>query len=560
MFKKNIALLALLSYIVYGKTNNVKKRETENFENIGAYKSVPDPSGLKYRTGNCLGYIGGYWDDANNSYLAAMAGLDGQRKKLPEDHLVRWGYNIETWDCQADNDLGIYDLIAYLATPTKEHSTNPNNAENSPPLNLYEDIWLEDGTVNPENYWAKYVYEVVQNYKKYVLIYEVWNEPDYTRSYDKIDSWYTSPPDPSILSHWNGDIFSYIRILRITYEVVKKYHPEGYVATGGLGYDSFLDAILRYTDNPDGGKITPEYPAQGGAYFDCQSFHKYPKYGTTDVQTGIVYNKYASDCYAMNMMALKRNHEYVIKKYGFDGEKYPEKIYICSESGVDSAGQYGSDLIKRNFNLKAPLYALEHNVTQLHYFTTVDYSSEGSGDYLPGMGSKTKEDAMDLMKPSTKARLVLQKFNLSKMKVDTNKTQKWREQLGTGLTGMVLVPKFQQENETEWHSIVYSAWVECFEEETEETVKKELTFNFNAIQIDYEQKTKKIGKKATVKLSSTPLFFYPLSNSEVIDNDNNEENLKGDKEGSESNGVSNINIFKCSTLLISLFAIIYFFI
>jgi len=74
--------------------------------------------------------------------------------------------------------------------------------------------------------------------------------------------------------------------------------------------------------------------------------------------------------------------------------------------------------------LKAPLYALEHGVTQLHYFTTVDYGSEGSGDYLPGISSKTKENAMDLMKPSTKARLILKHFNLSKMKVDPEKTKK----------------------------------------------------------------------------------------------------------------------------------------
>ncbi|ORX86474.1 hypothetical protein BCR32DRAFT_265004 [Anaeromyces robustus] len=538
--------------------NEHQYEKRENYENIGAYKSVPDPSNLKYRTGNCLGYIGGgYWDDANNSYLAAMAGLDGQRKKLPEDFLVRWGYNIETWDCKANNELGIYDFIAYLAKPDDPHSTNPNNAENSPPKNLYEKIWNEDGTVNENNYWAYYVYNVVQNYKPYVLIYEVWNEPDYTRSYNQIDSWYNEPPDPTILSHWNGDIFSYIRILRVTYEVVKKYHPEAYVATGGLGYDSFLDAILRYTDNPNGGTITSEYPAQGGAYFDCQSFHKYPRYGTTDVQTGKVYNKYASDSYSMNMMTMKKNHEYLIKKYGFDGKKYPEKIYICSESGVDSTGEFGSDLIRRNFNLKTPIYALEYNITQIHYFVTADGNSEGNADYLPGIGSKTKENAMDLMKPSTKARLVLKKFNLSKMKVDVEKTRKWRDQLGSGLTGTVLIPKFPQENETEWHDIVYSAWVECFDEETEATVQKELTFDFYAEQIDYKQEVKYIGKKKNVILSSTPLFFVESFDTSAIEND--EKNSEKDDAISFIFGLK-LHHLALQTLIISLIISIILFI
>lgn len=541
----NLVLLSLLNNIVDSKKND-KRDELKNDDTIGAYKSVPDPSNLRYRTGNCLGYIGGIWDDANNSYLAAMAGLDGQRKKLPENHFKSWGYGIEVGDCQKNNELGIYDLIAYLATPSSEHSSNPNNAENTPPLNLYEKIWNDDGTVNTNNYWANYIYEVVKYYKPYVLIYEVWNEPDYTRSYDQIDSWYQNPPNPSILSHWNGDIFSYIRLLRITYEVVKKYHPEGYVATGGLGYDSFLDAILRYTDNPDGGKITSEYPALGGAYFDCQSFHKYPRYGTTDVQTGITYNKYTSDSYSMNMMAMKKNHEYRIKQYGFDGKKYPEKIYICSESGVDSTGTYGSDLIRRNFNLKTPLLALEYNITQIHYFVTADGNSEGNGDYLPGIKSKTKENAIELMKPSTKARLVLKRFHLSKMKVDTEKTKKWREQLGSGFTGVVLVPKFEREKEEEWHDLVYSAWVENFEEETEEKFEKELTFDFYAEQIDYEQKTTLIGKKAKVQLSSTPLFFYKTNSTEYIDDDNKNNELDQD-----SGFINMTPIFIYNSILIS---------
>ena len=147
---------------------------------------------------------------------------------------------------------------------------------------------------------------------------------------------------------------------------------------------------MRYTDNPDGGKISEEYPSYGGAYFDCESFNKYPKYGTKDIQTNVTYNKVASDNFALNIMTMKKNHEFIIRKYGFDGKKYPEKIYICSESGVDSIGDYGSDLIKRNFNLKAPLYAIENNIKQLHYFTTVDYNKEGNGDYLPGIMIRKK--------------------------------------------------------------------------------------------------------------------------------------------------------------------------
>ena len=88
------------------------------------------------------------------SNLSAKAGYDGQRKKLPEQHLVNWGYGIEVGDCQANTKLGILDVIGYLATPTKAHSSNAtDNAELCYPDNLYEPIWLADGNVNPLNYF-----------------------------------------------------------------------------------------------------------------------------------------------------------------------------------------------------------------------------------------------------------------------------------------------------------------------------------------------------------------------------------------------------------------------
>jgi len=79
--------------------------------------------------------------------------------------MEKWGINIEVGDCKENIKLGIDEIIAYLATPSKSHSKNPNNAENNPPLNLYEKIWNENGTVNEKNYWALYVYNIIQRIK-----------------------------------------------------------------------------------------------------------------------------------------------------------------------------------------------------------------------------------------------------------------------------------------------------------------------------------------------------------------------------------------------------------
>ena len=272
-------------------------------KNLGAYITTPDPSTLEYRLGNGLGYIGNGWDDAKMSNLSRLAGNDGQRKKLPEQHFQNWGFGIELGDAQTNTKLGILDVVGYLATPTKAHSSNKtDNSELCYPDNLYEPIWLEDGSVNPNNYWANYVYKTVQIYKDHIKIWETWNEPDYTRNYNEVGKWSTEPPNPKDLVHWYGTIFEYIRLLRITYEVAKSVDPECWVATGGLGYSSFLDAIMRYTDNPKDGTVTEEYPAYGGAYFDCDVYHQYLQYGVTDEETGEAYSDNGSDMLAKKIV------------------------------------------------------------------------------------------------------------------------------------------------------------------------------------------------------------------------------------------------------------------
>ena len=332
----------------------IQQIKSESGKETGAYLNVPDSSKLQYRLGNGLGYIGNGWDDAKMSNLSRLAGNDGQRKKLPGSHFESWGYGIEIGDCQTNTKLGILDVVGYLSNTKNNHSSNPDRAEQYTPLNLYEPIWLENGSVNTNNYWADYVYNVVTNYKDHIKIWETWNEPDYVTDYTKVEGWKTSPPNKDDLSHWHGTIFEYIRLLRITYEVAKKVDPTCFVATGGLGYPEFLDAILRYTDNKDDGTVTTDYPAYGGAYFDCDAYHQYPKFGVTDIETNEGYHDNGSDTLAKKVVILKKNHEYTLKKHGFDGTKYPKKIFINTETGLsskESENEIGGDLVRRNWIL-----------------------------------------------------------------------------------------------------------------------------------------------------------------------------------------------------------------
>jgi len=497
--------------IVYGKT---------------ALDEVPDENLLPFRMGNNPTYYGGCFDDANATILSAKGGLDGQRKKLPENHLLRWGYGIEIGDCKAANRVGVYDLIAYLATPNTTHSTNPANPENNPPLNLYKPIFV-NGEANPENYWAYYVANVVKNYKSYARIYEVYNEPDYT-DWRIPGKWETEPPKAEDLPHWRGSIFEYNRIMRITYEVVKKLDPTAWVTPGGLGYTSFLDAMLRYTDNPDDGSVTDEYPLKGGAYFDCLGYHQYPMYGVTDEKTGIGYHKNASDNLAMKFVTLKKNMEYRLEKYGFDGKTYPRKMFICTETGLSDVAfnNIGGDLVRRNYVIKQMLYAREYGIKQSHWFTVADTGGKDAyghmGDFYPIKG-KCLEAAE--MKDSTKGRLVWNQLQLGKMDFDEGRTASTREMLnaiedtpGHNFTAVV----FKSNGKTSWTyspnetlkeqpPVVYVFWRRSSEDvEIDEELSLSLKMVSPITVYKYDGTSETFKKdKFTIKVSSTPVFVVP---------------------------------------------------
>ena len=494
-------LIILLSLI------NIQNLEPDT--KTGAYVKTPDPTTLQYRLGNGLGYIGNGWDDARMANLSSLAGFDGQRKKLPEQHFENWGYGIELGDAQTNTKLGILDVVGYLATPTKMHSSNAtDNSELCYPANLYEPIWLEDGSVNPKNYWANYIYKTVDMYKDHIKIWETWNEPDYTRNYNNVGKWSTEPPDPKDLTHWYGTIFEYIRLLRITYEVAKKVDPDCWVATGGLGYTSFLDAIMRYTDNPDDGKVTKEFPALGGAYFDCDAYHQYPQYGVTDEESGEAYKDNGSDSLAKKVVILKKNHHLTIKKYGF-GEQYPEKLFINTETGLNSGSGngVGGDLVRRNWILKLALLCIEYDVRQLHMLILVD-GGGGSGDYENVGKYVSIEDGFKHLKSSSKGRLVLKKMNLGKYVFDEEKTKKFRKSLPEGLTGIALKRKFPKvEGELYYGDYMYSVWVYCEKEEVEEEVKTKLDLPFNPLVLDWEENKKEMKKSDEFTVSSTPIFL-----------------------------------------------------
>src|SRR2546423_9587779 len=252
-----------------------------------------------FQYGSNLGYYGPSWDDNSLADIAAGdpsknvkgAGVKTLRLFLPEYFLEDWGYDVRIAEFNHYASLGIMNNEVTLEGPAPAHKDNNKydgcTDESKLFKNLYSDIWDggANGTpVNDTNYFALYVYKTVSRYKFLTRFWEIVNEPDITYSGrgdlqpGEAGNWWENNPSVCDLENLKTPVFQYVRMLRIAYEVIKTVDPSAYVAPGGLGYPSFLDAILRNTDNPVDGSVTATYPLKGGAYFDLLSFHCYPYY------------------------------------------------------------------------------------------------------------------------------------------------------------------------------------------------------------------------------------------------------------------------------------------
>lgn len=343
------------------------------------------PYTADFAYGSNMGYYAGSWgawDDEGIGGLVQAAGGHSVRPFLPEYFLATWGFHVRASTfAHYTNVLGMQETVCAIGEPGPAHRdptvyTATGNTPSKLFANLYEPIWNPDGTVNTNNYYADYVYQLIRTYGDDVRIWEVVNEPDITNALPS--AWLSRAPLPGETVNTLAPIYHYIRTLRITWEVVKRYSPDDYVAPGGIGYPEYLDVLLRYTDDPNGGAVSAAYPAAGGAYFDVLSYHVYPSYRLrywSNAVGGFV-NQRTSDYAAEQVIVNKDEMQAVLDSYGYDGGAHPRKHIICTEtnisrrtpSGID-AWRVGSDEMQRNFYMKTLVLAQKHGIRQLYAFS-----------------------------------------------------------------------------------------------------------------------------------------------------------------------------------------------
>lgn len=337
------------------------------------------------------------------------AGCRSLRGAIPDNHLTNWGVNVDLGAWQHFNNIGLVENVAFIGYPHSSHQETAiycpaRNAQSGMFQGMYLPIWDggANGTpINDNNTYAVYLWNMVHVYKDYVRFYEVWNEPDFDngqygwRGPSDPTSWWSRDDFGCELVRFNGSIYDYVRLLRVSWEVIKYIDPDAYVTTGGIGYEAFLDAVLRNTDNPVDGSVTAAYPLKGGAYFDCLSYHVYPQFEPevrhySLTQGGWVNNRH-SDGASNGVIGKKDRFEQVLFNHGYNGTTYPEKRWIVTEHNIGRRAygtSVGGEDIQRNYQIKTLVTQQLEGIDQAYVF--------GLAEEAPLVGSTSTFELMGL--------------------------------------------------------------------------------------------------------------------------------------------------------------------
>jgi predicted peptidase len=332
-------------------------------------------------TGNNQGYYGNGWHDTATARFIQKVGFESMRAGGSDVVMTNNSPSTFIWRYQKYVDsMNLNNNIMILYQPDGTHKDTTRYAGTFSAAvtwrGLYLPIWNDNGTVNPNNLFGQYVYNMVQNFGAYVKRWEIINEPDFTGVPDS-KVWLSRVPLPGDLVNLQAPFYHYVRMLRIAYEIIHRYQQGALVGPGGLGYYPFADALGRYTDNPLDGSVSADYPHKGLSYCDMMPYHVYPYYYVKvwNQALGKSVYTYTSDSVARVMRTFQMNYDTTMKRYGYDGVQKPKKKYILTEFNVSSQSTvnvYGAEDFQRNSLLKIYAVLMKLGIDQAIMYTNGD--------------------------------------------------------------------------------------------------------------------------------------------------------------------------------------------
>jgi hypothetical protein len=137
---------------------------------------------------------------------------------------------------------------------------NPEHGPKSVPRNLDQPVFLENGAINRENYWASFTYELARRYAGKIDTWLIWNEID------------IPPVGPNAMYNtWLGTTAEYYQLLKVAYQAIKRANPH---ATVVLAPYSFMRNKTWWQEFLTVATADPG-AAASGYYFDVMALNLY---------------------------------------------------------------------------------------------------------------------------------------------------------------------------------------------------------------------------------------------------------------------------------------------
>jgi len=253
-----------------------------------------------------------------------------------------------------------------------------NGAQTWMPIGLYDSALNPDGTINVNNKWGKYCYDMAIANGPYVTHAEVWNEPDLTPNWQASSlptskyagSWETNEPLATDLVNLNATVSDYVQLCKVAYQIWHKFAPNCIISTGGISNPYFYMWFLKHG---------------GGSWIDEVSQHFYPIYCWTYFTT------FATARRNSNYAVFRTDSNRILLYNDETAAGIAHKPFQWTEVNINrwsrpgnassivfpNNKEFGNDVIQRNFDIKIVLKEFQAGAQGFHFFATLEAADSG---------------------------------------------------------------------------------------------------------------------------------------------------------------------------------------